>query len=303
MNVTKQAWLDALGHPSVTAELSPMRLLKTYDYPEYTLELYRQSLTDGTCQRVMMAFPKGLSCPAPAVAIPFYYPEAMLGFDPATGEELPFFAGIEMMVHLVRRGYITACADSYHLTYLTSEKTRDDFTRWRDSSDALYRDHPYWSGMGKLVSDTVRLIDALAEDPRVDAARIGIAGHSLGGKMAFYAGCLDIRAKVILASDFGFGWEQSNWDDPWYWNGRAESLKNCGLDHTGLLSLASPKPFCLLAGEFDDAVSGEMMKQATGYEDYPDALKLIHHGKGHRPPADALEEGYTFLDRYLKHLS
>lgn len=297
----KQAWTDALGHPSVHAKATPVRLLKVYDFPDYTLEVYSQRLEDGTLGRVMMAFPKNASHPIPAVAIPFYYPEAMLGFDPATGETLPYFAGIEMMLHLVRRGYIAACTDAYHLTYVPSEKSRDDFTRWQDAALALHAQHPDWSGMGKLVSDTLRLVDALAEDPRTDTSRIGIAGHSLGGKMAFYAGCLDERIKVILASDFGFGWEQSNWDDPWYWNGRVEALSAEGLDHTGLLSLAAPKPFCLLAGEYDDATSGAMMRKATGYPACPDTLKLIHHGKGHRPPADALEEGYGFLDRFLQN--
>lgn len=300
MEPCKKAWQNALGIPATSAEIHTATPICSYDKPTYTLELYTQSLEDGTSQRVMLAIPKAVAFPAPAVLTPFYYPEAMLGFDPATGENLPLFAGIEMMVHLAERGYIAACADAYHLTYCQEGKSRDDFTRWRDASAALYRDHPHWSGMGKLVSDTRRMLDLVCADPRVDVARMGIAGHSLGGKMAFYTGCMDERVKVILASDFGFGWHQSNWDDPWYWNGRVQELIDAGLDHTGLLSLAAPKPFCLLAGEYDDASSGDMMRQATGYVSCPEHLKLIHHGKGHRPPADALEEGYAFLDAFLK---
>lgn len=300
MEARKQKWLSTLGEPSVSMKTGEKAFLCRYDEGDYIVELFRQPLADGTFQRVMLAIPKGVAFPAPAVAVPFYYPEAMLGFDPATREPLPFFAGVEMMVHLVKRGYIAACGDAYHLTYKESEKSRDDFTRWRDASAALYAQHPQWSGMGKLTSDTRRLVDALCEDPLVDPARVGIAGHSLGGKMAFYAGCLDERIKVILASDFGFGWEQSNWDEPWYWNGRVKSLAEAGLDHKDLLEVASPKPFCLLAGEYDDASSGEMMRRATGYASCPENLKLVHHGKGHRPTAEALEEGYTFLDLYLK---
>ena len=300
MTPDRQAWLDVLGVPAFGQEKSALTPLCIYEYPAYTLELYSQLLQDGTHQRVMIALPKNVTFPAPAVAVPFYYPEAMLGFDPATGETLAYFAGIEMMAHLAKRGYITACADAYHLTYPQSDKPRDDFTRWRDAASALYRDHPQWSGMGKLVSDTVRLIDALEAHASVDASRIAIAGHSLGGKMAFYTGCLDGRIRAILASDFGFGWEQSNWDDPWYWNGRVQALREQGFDHKALLSLASPKPFCLLAGEYDDQISGGQMKQAHGYADVPDRLMLVHHGKGHRPPQDALEQGYAFLDRFLQ---
>lgn len=300
MEDRKQKWEAALGAPSAAAEVGEKVLLCRYEEEDYTLELYRQPLADGTFQRVMLAFPGNAAFPAPAVAVPFYYPEAMLGYDPATGEELPCFAGVEMMVHLVKRGYIAACADAYHLTYADSTKARDDFTRWRDAAGKLHADHPHWSGMGKLISDTRRMIDGLCEDARVDSARVGVAGHSLGGKMAFYTGCLDERVKVILASDFGFGWEQSNWDEPWYWNGRVKELEAMGLDHTVLLELAAPKPFCLLAGEYDDASSGERMGRALGYASDPAHLKLVHHGKGHRPTAEALAEGYEFLDSFLK---
>lgn len=296
----KQKWLDALGLPVIRETAGEAELLTTYDYSEYTLEVYRQPLADGTFQRVMAAFPKNVAFPAPAVAVPFYHPEGMLGFDPATGDALPFFKGIEMMVHLAKRGYVSVCGDAYHLTYLQSEKGRDDFTRWKDAAAALHRDRPELTGMGKLVSDTRRLLDLLEADPRVDASLMGIAGHSLGGKMAFYAGCLDDRVKAILASDFGFGWEQSNWDDPWYWDGKTPSLAEQGMDHTALLSACAPKPFCLLAGEYDDASSGERMQKAQGYETHPERLLLIHHGKGHRPPTEALEAGYDFLDQYLK---
>ena len=119
--------------------------------------------------------------------------------------------------------------------------------------------------------------------------------------MAFYTGCLDERVKVILASDFGFGWAQSNWDASWYWDGQTPSLAEQGLDHTALLGICAPKPFCLLAGEYDDASSGEKMNKTEGYQAHPERLLLIHHGKGHRPPMEALEAGYDFLDRYLKN--
>lgn len=296
----KRNWLEALGLPAIRESAGEAVLLSAYDFPEYALEEYRQPLAYGTFQRVMMAIPKNASFPLPAVATPFYHPEGMLGFDPKTGEELPFFRGIEMMVHLAKRGYIALCGEAYHLTYPKSDKGRDDFTRWRDAAAALKQDHPALTGMGKLTSDTMRLVDLLAADPRVDADRIGIAGHSLGGKMAFYAGCLDPRVKAILASDFGFGWEQSNWDDPWYWDGKTAKLWEQGMDHTALLSSCAPKPFCLLAGEYDDASSGERMKKAKGYEAHPEHLLLVHHGKGHRPTAEALAAGYDFLDQYLK---
>ena len=43
-----------------------------------------------------------------------------------------------------------------------------------------------------------------------------------------------------------------------------------------------------------------MMQRAKGYAGYEDRLAIINHASGHRPPMDALEKGYDFLDRYLK---
>ncbi|MBQ8309733.1 MAG: acetylxylan esterase [Clostridia bacterium] len=300
MNPIRQKWLDALGTPSCAMPNSALTWLTGFSHAEFDAELYRQENGAGTHQRVMMVFPKKLTKAAPAVVVPFYFPEAMLGFEPATGEMLPSYEGVEMMLHLVRRGYVAACADAYHLTYIESNKERRDFSRWQDAADALRHDHPHWSGIGKLVQDTTLLLDAVAEDARVDATRIGIAGHSLGGKMAFYTGCLDDRIRVILASDFGIGWEQSNWRDDWYWGKDVEHLIDSGMDHAELLSSAAPKPFCLIAGKYDNETSGEMMRRAKGYAPDDARLKFVNHATGHRPPMWALEEGYDFLDRWLK---
>lgn len=296
----KQKWLDMLGTPSGKYPCGEAELIRCVSQEEFDAELYVQQTGDGKSQRVMLVFPKEFTAPAPAVVVPFYFPEAMLGFDPVTGKEWAAYRNIEMMMHLVRHGYVTICADTYHLAYIESEKDQQDFTRWQDAAKALRADHPEWTGMGKLVFDTRLLIDLLEQDVRVDSERIGIAGHSLGGKMAFYTGCLDERIRVILASDFGMGWDQTNWRDDWYWGEKVDELIAAGMDHTQLLSLAASKPFCLIAGLYDTEESGEMMKKATGYGENDERLLFINHATGHRPPMWALEEGYDFLDRWLK---
>ena len=119
--------------------------------------------------------------------------------------------------------------------------------------------------------------------------------------MAFYTGCLDERISAILASDFGIGWEQSNWHKDWYWGDKLRELIKKGMDHAELLGISSSKPFCLLAGKFDNDESYEIMKKASGYESTPERLKFVNHTEGHRPPLWALEEGYEFLDRWVKN--
>ncbi len=295
----KEAWLKWLGVPESYDYSPSLTLLKAYDFPEFNGELYRQANGPGTFQRVLCLFPKDRKGPVPGVVVPFYFPEAMLGFDPETGEELPFYAGIEMLLHLVRRGYAVATADAYHLTYLPYSGGPQDLSLWKKAGEALKRDHPSWTGMGKLVADTRLLTDVLAKDPRVDASRLGIAGHSLGGKMAFYAGCLDDRLRVILASDFGINWEQSNWQDVWYWGDTLAALQAAGMEHSSLLGCGG-KPMCLLAGKYDTAESLETLCRVPGYEADTERLLFINHAAGHRPPWEALCRGYDFLDRWLK---
>ena len=284
----------------------------TYSFTDFDVEEYRQANGPGTFQRLMMAVPKNAKGRLPAVVVPFYYPEAMLGFNPKTGglefqytspkTNLTYFTEVAYMSDLAKRGYITVTAEAYYLTYSQKNAPDGSWGKWGHVGRRLKEDHPGWTGIGKLTFDTRLLIDLVAADPRVDPERIGSTGHSLGGKMAFYAGCLDSRIKVIVASDFGIGWDQTNWKDIWYWGDRLNEVKSRGMDHAGLLSLSGGKPFCLIAGQADNEESGVIMRRAKGYEKHPESLKLINHATGHRPPRSATEEGYRFLDRYLKNL-
>ena len=204
------------------------------------------------------------------------------------------------MKDLAKRGYITVSAEAYYLTYAKDGAPDSSWAKWKHVGSRLKKDFPSWTGIGKLTFDTRLLVDIVAEDSRVDVQRIGIIGHSLGGKMAFYAGCLDSRIKVIVASDFGICWDQTNWKDIWYWGTALKEVRDKGMDHAGLLSLSGGKPFCLIAGRYDNEESGVMMRRAKGYEKHPERLKLVNHATGHRPPRNATETGYHFLDRYLK---
>lgn len=300
MQNIRQQWLNALGKPSWAFSPEAPVLLNRYEEAEFTAEVYRQSVGGGKSQRVLIAFPRHAAHPCPAVAVPFYMAEHMLGYDPGSGTVFPRYQKAPMMLHLLRRGYAVASADAYHLSYYESDREPMDFTRWQEAADLLREDHPHWTGMGKLVFDTQRMIDLLSSDPRVDAARLGIAGFSLGGKMAFYTGCLDDRIRAILAVDFGFGWHQTNWRDDWYWGKKLDAWIAAGMDHVQLLQSAAPKPLCILGGAFDTEESGEMLMKTPGYAPGDGRLKYLRYGTEHLPTPEALYTGYDFLDQWLK---
>ena len=300
MNNIREKWLKELGTPAFIIPEGKMTLVKQYEYEDYTVEMYIQENGPDKSQRVSMAIPKNISFPCPAVVVPFYYAEAMLGFFPETGEKIEKFSNYPIMIDLVKKGYITISADAFYRNYEPENYVDETFAQWKRAAEALRRDNPKWTGMSKLICDTQLLINALITDNRVDSEKIGIMGHSLGGKMAFYTACLDDRIKVMVASDFGFGWDQTNWKDIWYWGEKVDELKEKNMHHTELLGSVYPKPFCLIAGQFDNEESIEMIYNAEGYNKDKSNLLMINHKTGHKPPREALEAAYDFIDKYLK---
>ena len=301
-------WLDVpAGYADFKREV---KVTARYGYPDFDVECLEQRNGPDSVQRVMMAVPRDVGKKCPAVVAPFYFPEAMLGFDPKTGSlasplapantNLSFYSEIAYLSDLARRGYIAISADAYHLSSVKGDLPAGSFSRWRAAGTALKRDWPQWTGIGKLAFDTRLLVDLLCADRRVDASRIGIIGHSLGGKMAFYAGCLDPRIRVIVASDFGIGWDQTNWKDVWYWGEALDEVRARGHDNSELLASAGGKPICLIAGKYDNAASGELIRRVRWYADDPSKFLFVNHATGHRPPRWATEKGYEFLDRALR---
>ena len=212
-------WKKFIGNPSYKSFDNTIKFLNEYEFNGIVYEYYTQANgMDGegntTFQEVVISRPKNLNGKAPAVVIPFYFAELMLGFDPKTGIKNEKAGVYPFAGELSKLGFITISAEAYHLTYIKDD-TADhmDYYRWGKCATKLLKDHPDWSGMGKLISDTKLLVDFLVGDDRVDSDKIAIMGHSLGGKMAFYTGCLDERIKVVVASDFGILYDQTNYKD------------------------------------------------------------------------------------------
>ena len=303
-----ERWCQALGESGEPPFTPETELVREADFPEFHGAFYWQRTGKETRQQILLMTPHGIEGKRPAVVTPFYAPDGMCGYDLTAGMPLPqekkttFFA-----LHLVRMGYVVAACDAYpfHLVPCPDGCSgRQDFLWWRAAAKEFACRFPRWTGMGKLAADTRLAVDFLAGQPVVDADRIGVMGHSLGGKMAFYAGCLDERVKAVVGSDFGIGWEQTNWNDPWYWGTeRVEVLRRQGLEHWQLLAARCPLPFFLIAGEFDSDASLEFLAPAR--ERYAAAgaeenLGFFNHASGHRPTAESLLAAYRFLGRHLE---
>ena len=280
-------WHRKLGSRSAGSDFTPeIRLERRFTEPDFEGELYLQKTEPDVWQRMLVMLPLNRSAKCPGVLMPFYYPERIAGceFDDACTPYPPEKQLIAWGRMLVRQGYIVYAPETCHLN-LVHDGPRDDFSRWGRMAQENARRHPAWTGLGKMIHDARLALDAMEQDARVDAERLAAAGHSLGGKLAFYTGCLDERIQVMICSDFGIRWPQSNWQDPWYWGDKLAQLQAEGMEQKDLLAAAA-KPMFLIAGQFDDASSRSALQDDDGF---------FHHGTGHNPTPESMDAAWKFL--------
>lgn len=284
-------WACLLGARSAGETFEPfLRMERFFSAPDFDGEIYFQKTEPDVEQRLLVMLPKKRSAPCPGVLMPFYYPERLAGcelaepFTPYPPEKQLIAWG----TMLVKQGYIVYAPETFHLN-LVREGDRDDFSRWGRAAEALLRRHPRWTGLGKLVYDARLALDVMAQDRRVDAGKLAAAGHSLGGKLAFYTGCLDDRIRGMVCSDFGILWHQSNWQDPWYWGKKLTQLQADGMEQSQLLAAAG-KPMFLIAGSFDTEESLSALQAGDGF---------FHHATGHDPTPESIAAAWQFLEEVI----
>ena len=294
-------WMDA---PEGYVFKKEYRLVRRYTYTHYNAELYlqRNGPEEWQWQRVIKVFPKKIDRPLAAVGIPYYHIEGMLGHElEDESAVLERYVEVSQAAQLARRGYMAIACDLSQQNYVKYDvpPSRDHWTRFHDMAYRLAEDWPMWNSHAHRVFVARLMLDLLEDDPRVDRSRIGMTGHSLGGQTCFHAGCLDPRVKAIMASDFALNFDQSCWDVLHYFAGKLRAVRADGLENHTMLTISGGKPFCLLAGFYDDARSYTEMTMAKGYKSIPGNLRMVHHAAAHRAPQWALEAGYEFLDRCL----
>ena len=202
-------------------------------------------------------------------------------------------------LHLAQRGYITFSPD-----YPSFGEHKYDFAP----------SHGYVSGTMKAIWDNVRAVDYLNTLPEVDANRIGVIGHSLGGHNALLTSAFEPRLKVIVTS---CGYCRFHKDDVPSWTGPrympriasvyGNSADKVPFDFTELLGCLAPRAVFTSAAVGDGDFDVQGVKETNDYArpvykifGKEANLKAYYPAGPHDFPADARELAYKFIDQHLK---
>jgi dienelactone hydrolase len=240
----------------------------------------------------------------PAVVTVYYEPETAIGL----GKPHRDFA-----YQLAERGFV---ALSIGTTEATAAKTYAIYYPSLENAQV----QPL-SMLARAAANAWRL---LASRPEVDAERIGIVGHSFGGKWALFAACLFDKFACAVWSDPGIVMEESrpsvNYWEPWYLGYAAPPWRRRGLitqdnPATGLYpklvadgynlhelhALMAPRPF-LVSGGAEDTPS---RWRALNHTVAVNRLLGIEHRvamtnrQGHSPTPESNEQIYQFFECFL----
>ncbi len=273
----------------------------------------------GVMQPAYLLQPAG-SGPHPAVVVVFYAPEVSVGYDgprPLTGQAAKFMStgdrgkDRDFALQLARRGFVT----------LALGTPGDDAYR-PNLHGATCQPLAYYAGMAS------NALTALAQRPEVDPRRIGIMGHSYGGKWALFASCFDERFACAVWSDPGVVFDESrgavNYWEPWYlgWQpgparrpglvtasnprtGPYRELVAAGRDLHELHALMAPRPFLVSGGAEDTPDRWRALNHAVAVNrllGFDDRVAMTNRER-HAPNAESNAQALEFLEGWLKQSS
>jgi pimeloyl-ACP methyl ester carboxylesterase len=205
---------------------------------------------------------------------------------------------------LVKRGFVVVAFDQIGFGSRAQEATR------------FYERYPQWSLMGKMVSDTRAVVDAVSVLEEVDARQIFLFGYALGAKVGLLTAALDERVRGLVAVS---GVDALRLDRP-----HTEGLRHYShlhgllpklgffvgqesrapFDYDEVLALAAPKRILVIAPELDrfapvddvrqEVAAARAVYQALGHDG---ALELRTPRDFNRFPRQLQEEAFDYLAR------
>jgi formylglycine-generating enzyme required for sulfatase activity len=288
-------WDALLKEPQLPKENPTARVVRDVSQRNFAGQLIELELEPGVWEKVYVLRPRNRARrPLPVMIVPFYDVDTPAAAD-LGGRSYAHDRGVNAFAYTAaQHGYLAVAVRWFGESYGES---------YSEAVATLAMRHPRSTGLGKWVADARRVVDFIETLPDADASRIGIIGHSLGGKMALYAAAFEPRIRATVSSELGLGFKMSNYDDYWYL-GDALADAPAGTDQHELVALIAPRPFLLIGGdEYDKQESWHYINAARGvYElsGHANHIGYFNHHKGHTPTAEAVSAAFEWLDHFLK---
>jgi len=292
-------WHAILGAWPPVVEKPKLEVLETTRREGFTQQRIRLQIATAQTGEGYLLIPEG-DGPFPAVFVPYYDPETSIGL---AGKPLRDFA-----LQLTRRGFVTLSIGSpggvARLPILTAGAQCQPLS---------YLGH---------VSANAWI--ALAQLPQVDSKRIGICGHSYGGKWAMFGACLWDNYACGVWSDPGIVFDETrgsiNYQEPWYLGydpaitrqpglvtpnnprtGAYKTLIERGHDLVELQALMCPRPFLVSGGAEDPPKRWLALNHLIAVNQllgHSDRIAMTNR-QLHDPNEESNEVIYRFLERWL----
>ena len=297
-------WTGLMGQWPPLIERPKVEYLAKERREDFTQHRVRVETAPGRTGDGYLLVPDGPG-PFPAVLVVFYDPETSIGLK---GERRDF------AYQLTTRGFVTLSIGS------PGGDSRDPPTRGGEKQAPL-------QPLSYLAYVAANCHTALAQLPQVDPKRIGVTGHSYGGKWAMFAACLDDRFACGAWSDPGVAFDEQrpnvNYWEPWYLGydpdlpkqrdrgvitperprtGAYKRMIEGKHDLHEVQALMAPRPFLVSGGSEDPPERWRALNHARAVN------KLLGHddrvGMTNRPKHDPTEESnerlYEFFEHFLK---
>jgi dienelactone hydrolase len=245
----------------------------------------------------------------PAVITVYYEPETAAGLGKP---ELP---DRDFAYQLCKRGFVTL---SLGTTENTNSKTYSIYYPGIQNASV--------QPLSMLAYAAANAWNVLAKVQNVDSKRIGIMGHSYGGKWAMFASSLYEKFACAVWSDPGIVFEDSresiNYWEPWYlgyhpqpWRKRGlitndnpakglyPQLVSKGYNLHELHVLMAPRPFLVSGGSEDPVNRWIPLNHSVAVNDllgYKNRVAMTNRPE-HTPNPESNEVAYSFFEYYLKY--
>lgn len=241
--------------------------------------------------------------PFPAVLVVYYEPETSVGLNPK--QALRDFA-----LELTRRGFVSLSIGS---PGGSARKPEQGMAVCQPLSFHAYVAANCWQ--------------ALASRPDVDAKRIGVVGHSYGGKWSMFAAALWDKFACVATSDPGIVFDEAranvNYWEPWYLgldpelkrpkpgiptadNPRTGAYKKMieeGRDLHELHALIAPRPFFVSGGAEDKPKRWVPLNHTIAVNKLLGQTNRVGmtNRKDHSPNEESNAQLYAFFEHFLRN--